>query len=696
MMYSVRFIPVIALLFLSGCVNNNGVAKLPLKGGGLAYCTTPQLIPVYREWVYDLNGYEGVTNGTAYNLFDENSFVDPKGKNEFHPQTSPHPYSDPFKYFPPKKGNRIVVDLQAAYKINEVYLYDRSRQTDSVWIYTGTMTNWKLKGAMLTKGDITQWGWKRFTIDDSSRFIMFRFNSWEADITEAVMYGCAYGKEPAPPKNTYTGVRLPAKPLKEFLGINSYNPSQMQWMKPFYNSRMYATVNQFDNDTINKFPDVQYRTVGNGWYDNGRKDYYLVQDSLVRFNQNKVWMSYLGVPLWMEKRGLGSFDRPVTEIGMDSEDPASYKRHANLFWNLAATYGSNAIDTNEIQSSVTPRFSARNTMHMYENGNEVDAYWVGNKYCNPMEYFAISSADYDGHESKLGKKMGIVNADPNSQLMMAGFCTLDTNRLRILDFISRNSRSDHKFIWQGGIQYHHYSTNGKGKFAGDIFTTATGGLSPEEDSLRNRLSKVREYTYKIQPGIECILGEWGYDKSRSSKVSAPMVPGYNSRQSQGIMLLRGINAVAFSGFDRLVIYWMRDDNGDSQKDLFLSSGIVGAISSSDQRPYESWYYIATLVNQLGDYIPEKIISETGNVWVYKYHHKIDPSQKAYFVYCPTHNGTTVNDYLLKTGKVADLKVTQITLNDNSTTGNVTEKVIADKGITLKVTEAPTFILVKER
>jgi hypothetical protein len=141
---------------------------------------------------------------------------------------------------------------------------------------------------------------------------------------------------------------------------------------------------------------------------------------------------------------------------------------------------------------------------------------------------------------------------------------------------------------------------------------------------------------------------------------------------------------------------MRDDVNGGQPDLFLSAGVVGAINSSDQRPYESWYYITTMVNQLGDYIPEKIISESGNVWVYKYRHKTDPSQKAYFVYCPTHNGTTVDGYLLKTGKPIDPIATEITLQDTSTSGNVAQKSVNSNGISIKVTEAPKFILVKER
>ncbi|MBL0134122.1 MAG: hypothetical protein IPP79_08955 [Chitinophagaceae bacterium] len=78
MMHPFKYIAVIALFFLTGCVNNNGVSKLPAKGSGLVNCTSPQLIPVYKEWVYDLNGYEGVSFGTAFNLLMRTPLSTPK------------------------------------------------------------------------------------------------------------------------------------------------------------------------------------------------------------------------------------------------------------------------------------------------------------------------------------------------------------------------------------------------------------------------------------------------------------------------------------------------------------------------------------------------------------------------------------------------------------------------------------------
>lgn len=671
--------------------NNPGAAPLLTAPG----CDQPSRITaIYRENVYDLSGYEGIGGNSAFNLFDESDAVDPKGNSNYRPSTSPHPPGAPLLYFPANKGSRIVVDLGVAYRLTEVFLFDRSSRSDSVWIYTGTPDQWRLRAALATEGGILAAGWRKWALDDSSRYVMFRFKSWEAEITEAVLYGCALGPVPARPASTYTGPRLPAKPIREFLGINGYQGVQTRWMKPFYNFRLYTMTSRIDEDTLTPYPGNKYRTSVHGWWNGGINDYVLPADSLVKQMKQRVWYSVLGIPRWMELKGKDNHSRPVTQLGMDSEDPASYARHANMFWNLAASLGTTAVDTNTLQS-LSPRFSGRNIVSVFENGNEYDAYWAGIQYCNPVEYFAQSTADYDGHEGRLGSRLGIKQADPGSQLMMAGFCTLDTNRLRVLSFLSKTMRKDGKFIWDGGVQYHHYSTNGKGKLPGEIFSSATGGISPEEDSLRMRLTRVREYTYRVQPGVECILGEWGYDKSRKSKTSTPLVPGHDAQQSQGIMSLRGINAAAFSGFDRMILYWIKDDDGPDQPVQYLSSGVLQALNATEQRPYASWYYIATLVNRLGDYVPEKIITEKGKVWVYKYRHRSDPGLAAYFVYCPTHDGTKVPGYALPVGNLSSGRVSLIHLAEKSETGRETFLNVSGGQVKLTVTESPQFVFVRE-
>jgi hypothetical protein len=679
---------------IGSCKNSQENASRPARVTTAATCKSPQRITaIYKDYVYDLSGYEDVAGGNSFNLFDENAFVEPKQVNyNYNPKTAPHPPTGYINYFK-DRGSRIVVDLRIPYKLTEIYLFDRARQMDSVWVYTGDMKHWKLKAGFVTKGDLTLWGWRKFNIEDSTRFVMFRFRSPEAEITEAVMYGCALGTPPPPPPAEYTGPRLPLKMMKEFLGVNCYQETPTRWMKPFYYSRIYTYNGIIDADTINKYPNIKYNITPHGWWNNGTNDYVLYVDSMKQMG-NKAWYSYLGVPHWMYIKGYRDFDRPLTAIGMDSEDPMSYARHANMFWNMAAAYGTTPVDTGEIQAWNEHKFSGRNVMTLYENGNENDAFWGNAKYCNPVEYFAQSTADYDGHEGRMGYRHGIKKADSNSELMMAGFTSFDINRLKTLKFLCNTLRADSQFLWNGGIQYHYYSSDGKGNNPGKMFMSATAGITPEEDSLRKKLTKARNDTYRIQPDVECFLGEYGYDKSRTSKVSAPLVPGYSQSQSHGIMLLRAINAIAFSGFDRYIIYWIKDNGDENHPALFVTSGLLRQ-DGITYRPYPAWFYISTLVNHLGNYIPEKIVSEKGKVWIYKYRNKISPDSAAYFVYCPTRNGTKT-EYDLSAAAVPGGAATEVTFAEGSETGTVISKQINNGLIRMQVNEVPKLVFVKER
>ena len=598
-------------------------------------CNGSQKITVYKQFVYDLSGFEGSGNSSPFNLFDENDHLDPKNGISTEAITSAQPALRAGMYFPLNKGNRIVVDLRTAYKVSDVYLYDRSTEPDSIWIYSGNMQDMKLKVAFTGKGNPAFWGWRKFTVNDSTQFLMIRFSSPSARMNEMVLYGCPYGEVPPSPPTSYTGARLSQKTLKEFLGVNMYINIPGEWTKPFSSIRMYTIANTFDMDTVNPYPNNKISIARYGYLFQGNSFRHYSDD--LQEEGKSIWYSVRGVPVWMNKLNMWDHDRPVTKIGMDSEDPMSYGRHSNLMWTLAAVFGKTKVDTNELNIADMIRVSGKGTMTVYENGNEEDAFWAGNRYCSPAEYFAQSSADYDGHEGKLGPRHGIKIADTNSKLMMSGMIEFDTSRLKVLDFLSRNMRSDKKFIWQGGIQFHHYSTKLKNTSILNRNKT-TVAITPEEDSLRSKLARVRDFVYRTQPGVECILGEYGYDKGKGSPQAAPIVPGYSANQSQGIMLLRGINAVAFSGFDKCMVYWMKDDVDENFPAIYLTSGLVRQLPDGKIIPYPAWFYVSTLVNRLGNYLPIEIVSEKGDTWIYKYRNKDNADSVAYFVYSPTRSG----------------------------------------------------------
>ena len=685
---------IILLTFISCGLSQKPPEPIVRAAVTQANCTAPQPITaIYREYVYGLAGYEYQAGGDAFNLFDENLYVDPKpsgNSNGYRPRTSPHPVRNHALYFK-NGGSRIVVDLRIPYKLSEIYLFDRSNTADSVWIYTGTMQDWKLKAA-ITTGEGS--GWRKLVVEDTTRYVQFRFSSSSAEITEAMMYGCPLAALPPAPPKEYTGPRLEPVTIKEFLGVNTYQSVPIKWLEPFYWTRLYTPLPRIDIDTADHYPNVRYYTTPDGWWNNGAGNFVHLVDSVNTVLKNKIWYSYLGVPRWMEKQGLNDKDRPVTKIGMDPEDPMSYARHANLMWTMAACYGTTKVDVAKINSVDPHRFSGKNWMTLYENGNEWDSDWLGPRgYCNPMEYFELSSADYDGHEGKMGAEFGIKKADQKSELMMAGLTSLNVDRVKILDFLCRTMRNDSQFLWKGGIQYHHYSYNGKGPLPGDKFASSTGGSTPEEDSLRIQLKRVRDATYLLQPGVPCIMGEYGFDKNRKSKTSTPLVPGFSQSESQGIMLLRSINAIAFSGFDRYIIYWIKDDSDESHEGQFLTSGVIRQINHQTHLPYPAWFYINTMVHHLGNYVPEKIISEQGNVWVYTYRNKTSPDSAAYYVYAPTRKGTKVNGYSLRTGGNS---ASELSFADKVPTGHVRKTPISGGVVKVDVSEMPKLIFVKEK
>jgi hypothetical protein len=676
-----RLSSLILFSMLALCFSCGGRTKdrsEPVSGG-------IQKIPVGRDQVFDLSGYADEGKGDPFNLFDENAYVDPRytpAGEPYIPVTNCQPTLHQAIYFASGKGNRIVTDLLVPYALREIYLYDRSGTNDSVWIYTGTLKNWKPVAALETVSDPGARGWKKFSIDVHTRFVMIRFSSYETNISEMVLYGT--------PLETRVAEKPPAvqeeftrNPLNRFLGVNYIMEKEARWLKPFHFSRLYNFALDYDNDTVRRAGGVRFNMLHYGYYDAARNKYVFDIDTLQRINQGNIWFSIRGVSQWMSSLGLGDKDRPLNQPGLNTEDPASYSRHAEMMWNLAAFFGRTKVDTALMSLSSAPRQSGRGSMSLFENGNEEDAWWVGDKYCSPPEYYAQSTADWDGDEGRLGKTAGIRNADPQARLMTSGVIGLDTNRIKVYRFLSENLRNDRQFLWQGGVQYHYYcNRNGH-------------GISPEADSLRHRLRLVRRSTEKTAPGVACILGENGYDKGQASRQSTPLLPGYSAAESQGILLLRSINATFFSGFDAYILFWLKDGGPPDAPDVYATSGILRQMPDGKTMAYPAWYYISTLVGHLGNYIPDSVISEKGSVWIYRYRHQQIKDSIAYFVYAPTVSGTKIAQYPFHPGSAEGADVREISFLSDSEEGRE-EKLTTRQGVVnIPVDERPRLLLCRE-
>jgi hypothetical protein len=644
-----------------------------------------QKISITSNQVYDLSGYADEGGGNPYRLFDENAYVDPryeKSADSFVPVTNCQPTIHPAIYFHGSGGNRIVVDLRIPYSIREIYFFDRSLTVDSFWIYTGSLKKWKKVASLITESQSGNRAWRKIILEEETRFVMVRFSSYETAITEMVFYGVPGGKIPQP-DNFLLRKGLTKTPLSQFLGVNYIMENEPRWLKPFHYSRLYNFALDFDNDSSRDESRVRFNMLHYGFYNKGKGKYIFNIDTLQNINNGNIWFSIRGVSKWMSDLGFSDKERPMNLPDLNPEDPSSYSRHAKMMWHLAAFFGHNQVDTFRLSLSHEPLLSGRGSMSIFENGNEEDANWVGNKYCSPLEYYAQSTADWDGDEGRLGDRYGIYNADPHSTLMMSGLIGLDTNRVKIYQFLSNNLRDDRNFIWRGGIQYHYYATNG------------VKGISPEEDSMRLKLSKVADCSFRIAPGVKCFLGENGYDKSPVSRQATPVIPGLSASQSQAIMILRSVNAVFFSGFDAYILYWLRDGNPENDPRVYLTSGVLRTMPDGKTKVYPGWFYISTLINQLGKYRPDKIIKENGNVWIYRYRHTEHPDSVAYFIYKPTVNGSRVVSFTLETGVKEGNMATKISFLDDSEIGKIERVSISEGRVELNIEEKPFLLLCKE-
>lgn len=632
-----------------------------------ALSNSPKITGISRDFMYDLSGSEAAGLGDAMKLFDETD--DPRSHPFNTPSTSPLPTLGGDKFFPKGKGLRIVIDLRGVYALDELYWFDKSLESDSVWLYTGDMQHWSPAVAYKTVGSPDGWRWQVFPLHAQSRYVMVRFNSRKSVITEMALYGrrqksvAVNADRPEEHLPIAIGHR-PAQPtLREFAGTNTFDFAPAYLLAPFHQTRVYQLLQWYDADTVHAYPDNEVKL----------PDGLLPFADSIRRQGNRCWLSIRGLPLWMDKKGMNEHDKPVTQPGMDTEDPLSYGRHAKTYRILARLLGK----------------TKTGLMDRFENGNEEDGWWT-DYYWTPVDYFALSSADYDGHEGKLGPERGLKAGDAQCRLLMSGMVQLDTNRVRTLKFLCEQLRRDKKFIWEGGVQYHYYSTN-----SNSIAQMPTRGISPEEDHLREKLARVRAFQDRLLPGIPLILGENGYDRSQESRQRTPLLKGYNEAESQGIMVLRSLMATFMAGFDGYNQYMLRDATANPQATgPYASSGLISGPGRNE--PFPAWHYWRLAMQLLGDYRPDSVISESGAVWVYRLRHRDHPDSLAYWLVSPTSNGAVVKNFRLLTGLNDNHPFKEITFAGGGTTGQLISGTAGRGFIDLNVSESPTIVFLRSK
>ena len=126
---------------------------------------------------------------------------------------------------------------------------------------------------------------------------------------------------------------------------------------------------------------------------------------------------------------------------------------------------------------------------------------------------------------------------------------------------------------------------------------------------------------------------------------------------------------------------------------YASSGMIGG--PANKILYPAWFYWSALVQQLGDYQPDAVISEAGPVWIYRLKKQSNPAKKAWVLFCPTTNGNLIKNYSFKLQNFTNQYFDEIKVSENSPGGTVTTGQLRQGIALLEVGESPVILRLKE-
>jgi hypothetical protein len=369
--------------------------------------------------------------------------------------------------------------------------------------------------------------------------------------------------------------------------------------------------------------------------------------------------------------------------GSDLSDPASYILVGKVAFQFAARYGSNASVSKSLLSvDQTPRWAGDvvntikvglNTVKYVEVNNEPDMWWKGPATMQTAEQYAANmSAFYDGNMGKLGKNVGIKNADPNMIVVMGGICNMGSAVQWVKDMVTwcaknRGYKADGSVnLCFDVINYHYYSN-----------ATGSSGTAPE-------LSKASTYADAFAAEAKSIKGappvwitENGFDINASSIQRAPAIGSKTAEVVQADWILRSSLMYIKHGISRLFFYQMYDnDPGNSIQ--YATCGLMA--SATTRRP--SGNYLLQTSNLMGDYTYVKTLSASPMVDQYT-----NGTKTMWVLWMPTAKGSTAT-YSLNVGQST---ATLYQLNPTGTAIKSAAQTATSNKLNVAVSETPVFV-----
>lgn len=564
----------------------------------------------------------------------------------------------------------IVLDLGKSYNLTSLWLFDTS-DSDSIFIFTGDPSSWVKKAGLLLNTYNT---WREVIVQDTTRFLMFRYPSPSTRVSEIVLYGQAIGEALPPP----VPVPHPKPFIDQFMGVNGFINDPVDKLNCVGNVREYHNWGWDEGNldtTYPGYPNNQYAwnpswVSGPGWAFNF-DDFYQQMKS----NRLTVSPDLQGCALY-----ITGFNDSLTQhkpIGQNENplDPLSYVEHADYMFQFAARYGQSAVTPSLLKLRPGQALISGSGLVRYlENWNEPDKWWATRKgYFTPDELSTMCSADYDGHENSLGTGKGMKAADPAIKMVMGGLASLNLEYLRCMKLWSDYNR-------QTGfpadvLNFHHYSANG------------IHGISPEEDSLKQKLKAIVNFRDTSLPGKEIWLSEFGYDTNPDSEQAAVTIDTNDIYEVQGEWILRAYLETIAAGSDKAFVFMLRDANA-ANPNKYNSSGLTNEIWYG-QQPKKSWFYVSTMKSQLkGLTFESEIPSGQDSVNVYKFL-SANGDTACYTVWCTSSSNKIVESFMLDIGASSAAKL--ISPQPGMPGGRESILDIHNDTVSFRVTERPVFI-----
>ena len=420
--------------------------------------------------------------------------------------------------------------------------------------------------------------------------------------------------------------------MKNMLGINAFEWDFLQNMdEPNVNNRMYEPKFELIKSfgmvrhylDWEKLEDQEGKysfnpTARGGWnldviYERCKQEGI---DVLVCMKSTPDWL-YKTYP-----KSEQDYDHVPVAYQAGREDPRSYIAQARAAFQFAARYGANKnLDSGLVKVNRVQRWPddilntakiGLNVVKYFECNNEPDKWWKGPVARQTgREYAANLSAFYDGHMGKLGKDVGVKNADSSMIVVMGGLGRPDIQYIKeMVEWCKENRgyKPDGSInLCFDIINYHLYSNDNTGWFG--RFINKKRGVAPELTNQAEIANTFVDYAEELKKNFEVWLTESGYDLNKNSVQRAIPIGNKSALITQADWMLRSSLLYARHGINRSCYYQLYDT--DTTKGVF---GSAGFIDGKKPRPVAN--YFMQVKKLMGDYKYYNTINDDPIVDIY--------------------------------------------------------------------------------